>query len=142
MFLFLIHKIKLHQFLGLRSLPVTFGHTTAYRSPALVFSATIHFALKYSAPSFAVLRHPPSSWAAVVHWLAFMSKALRSTRKRPIPSFSWPPTRPAPPTCCLNITPFGSLVSYMRATNPPNKIRLLRKVASMLSLHVLRSVSR
>ena len=48
-------------------LPVTFGHTTACRSPALVFSAPIHFAMKCSAPCSAVLRHSPSSWAAVVH---------------------------------------------------------------------------
>ena len=56
--------------------------------------------------------------------------------------FSWPPTQPAPLTISPNIAHFGSLVSSMRATNPANKIRLLRKVASMLSLPVLRSVSR
>ena len=48
-------------------LPVTFGHTTACRSSALVFSAVIHFAMKCSAPCSAVLRYSPSSWAAVVH---------------------------------------------------------------------------
>ena len=48
-------------------LPVTFGHTTACRSPALVFSAAIHFAMKCSAPCSAVLRHSPSSWAAVFY---------------------------------------------------------------------------
>ena len=42
-----------------------------------------------------VLRHFPSSWAAVVHWSALMPKALRSSRKHPIHSFSWPPTQPA-----------------------------------------------
>ena len=36
----------------------------------------------------------------------------------------------------------GSLVSSMRATNPASKIHFLRKVASMLSLPVLISVSR
>ena len=41
-------------------------HTTACRSPALAFSAAIHFAMKCSAPCSAVLRHFPSSWAAVV----------------------------------------------------------------------------
>ena len=123
-------------------LPVTFGHTTACRSPALVFSATIHFAMKCSATCSAVLRYSPSSWAAVVHWSALMPKALRSSRKHPIHSFSWPPTQPAPPTISPNITHFGSLVSSMRATNPANKIRLLRKLASMLSLPVLTSVSR
>ena len=100
--------------------------------PALFFSATIHFAMKCSAPYSAVLRYPPSSWDAVVHWSALMTKPLRSSRKHPIHSFSWPPTQPAPPTISLNITHFGSLVSSMRATNPANKIRLLRKVASML----------
>ena len=106
------------------------------------FSATIHFAMKCAAPCSAVLRHSPSSWAAVVHWSALMPKALRSSRKHFINSFSWPPTQPAPPTISPNIAHFGSLVSSMRATNPANKIRLLRKVASMLSLPVLRSVSR
>ena len=53
------------------ALPITFGHTTACRSPALVFSATIHFATKCPAPCTAVLRHSPSSWAAaVVQWSA------------------------------------------------------------------------
>ena len=50
-------------------LPVTFGHATACRGPALAFSAAIHFVMKSSAPCSAVLRHSPSSWAAVVHWL-------------------------------------------------------------------------
>ena len=39
-----------------------------------------------------------SSWDAVVHWLALMPKALRSSRKYPIHSFSWPPTQPASAT--------------------------------------------
>ena len=68
--------------------------------------------------------------------------ALRSSRKHPIHSFFWPPTQPAPPTISPNITHFGGLASSMRVTNPANKIRLLRKVASMLSLPVLRSVSK
>ena len=123
-------------------LPVTFGHTTACQSPALAFSAAIHFAMKRSAPCSAVLRHSPSSWVAVVQWSAVMPKALRSSRKHPIHSFSWPPTQPAlPSTNSPNITHFGSLVSSMRATNPTKKIRLLRKVASMLSLPILISVS-
>ena len=109
-------------------------------SPALFFSAAIHFAMKRSAPCSAVLRHPPPSWAAVVHWSALMPKALRSSRKHPIHYFSWPPKQPAP--LSPNITHFGSLESSMRATNPANKIRLLRKVASMLSLPVLTGVSR
>ena len=107
-----------------------------------IFSAAIRFAMKCSAPCSAVLRHSPSSWAAVVHWSALMPKALRSSRKHPIYSFFWPPTQPAPPTNFPNTTQFGSLVSSMRTTNPANKIRLLRKIASMLSLPVLISVSR
>ena len=63
-------------------------------------------------------------------------------QETPIHSFSWPPTQPAPPANSPNITNFGSLVSSMRATNSANKIRLLRKVASILSLPVLISVSR
>ena len=117
-------------------LPVTFGHITACRSPALAFSAAIHFAMKSSGPCFAVLRHSPSSWAAVVHWSALMPKALRSSRKHPIHSFS------CPPIISPNITHFGSLVSCMCATNLANKIRLLRKIAWMLSLPVLTSMSR
>ena len=43
-----------------------------------------------------------------------------------------PPRSWRPPTSSPNITHFGSLVSSMRATNPANRIRLLRKIASML----------
>ena len=86
---------------------------------------------------------PPFSWATVVPWWSvLMPKALRSSRKHPIHSCSWPPTHPAPPTISPNITHFRRLVSSMRAINPANKIRLLCKVASMLSLPVLVSVSR
>ena len=84
-------------------LPVTFGHTTACRSPAMTFSAAIHFALQRSAPCSAVLRLPPSSWVAVVHWSALMPKALGSSRKHPIHSFFWSPTQPASPTNSTNI---------------------------------------
>ena len=126
----------------LLGLPVRFGHTTVCRSPALAFSATIHFAMKCSAPCSAVLHHSPSFWASVVQWSALIPKALRSPRRHPIHSFSWPPTQPAPPTIFPNITHFGSLVSSMRAANPANKICFLRKVASTLSLPALRSVSR
>ena len=72
-------------------------HTTVCRSPALAFSEAIHFAMKRSAPCFDVLHHSPSSWAAVVHWSALMPKALRSSKKHPIYSFSCLPTQPAPP---------------------------------------------
>ena len=84
------------------------------------------------------------SWAAVVRGSALIPKTLRSSGEHPIHAFSWPPlpTQPAPPTSSPNMTHFGSLVSSMRGTNPANKIRLLRKVASILSLPVLRSVSR
>ena len=119
------------------SFPSRSGHMTACCSPALGFSAAIHLAMKCSAPRAAVLRHSPSSWAPVVHWWSLMPKALRSSRKFPIHSLSWPPTQPATPTNFLSIAHFGSLVSSMRATNLANKIRLLREVASMLSLPVL-----
>ena len=56
--------------------------------------------------------------------------------------FSLAPTQPAPATNSPNITHFGSLVSSMRATNLTNKIHLLRKVALVLSLPALTSVSR
>ena len=125
-------------------LPVTFGHPTACRSPALAFPPAIHFAMKRSAPCSAVLRRFPSSWAAVVYWSALMPKALRSSRKHPILSFSRPPMQPAPPTKSPNIAHFGSVVSSMCVCVcvPANKIHLLRQVASMLSLLVLVSVSR
>ena len=120
--------------------PATFGHPTACRSPPLIFSVAIHFAMKHSAPCSAVLRHSPSFWAAVVHWLVLMPKALRSSRKHPIHSYFWLTTQP--PTTIPNITHLGSLVFSMCATNPAIKIRLLRLPASILSLSVLISVSR
>ena len=61
--------------------------TTACRSPALVFCATIHLAMKCSAPCSTVLRHSLSSWAAVVHRSALVPKALRSSTKSPHPLF-------------------------------------------------------
>ena len=94
-------------------LPVTFGHTSPCRSPALIFSAVIHFAMKRSASCSTALHHSPLFWAAVVHWSALIPKALRSSRKHSIHSFSWPPTQLAPPTNSPNITHFGSLVSRM-----------------------------
>ena len=123
-------------------LPIRFGHTTACRSPALAFAAANPYVMKCSAPCSAVPRHSPPSWTAVVHWSALMPKALRSSRKRPIHSFSWPSTQPALPTNSPNIGHFGSLVSSMHAPNLANKIHLLRKVAPMLALPVLISVSR
>ena len=123
-------------------LTVTIGRTAACHSPALAFSAAIHIAMKRSVPCSAVLRHFRSSWAAVIHWSALIPKALRSSRKHPIHYFSCPPTQPAPLTSSPNITHFGSLVFSMRATNTANKIHLLRRFASMLSLPVLTSVSR
>ena len=62
-------------------------------------------------------------------------------RETPQALFFLAPTQSAPPTISPNITHFGSPVSSMRATNPANKIRLLRKVVSMLSLPVFISVS-
>ena len=121
---------------------VTLGHTAKSRSPALNFSAAIHFAMKRSAPCSAVLRYPPLSWAAVVHWSELIPKALRSSWKHLIFYCSWPPTQPASPTTSPNITHFGNLVSSMRATYPMNNIRVLRVVTSILSLPVLIIVTR
>ena len=71
-------------------LPVTFECTTAYRSPALAFSAGVHFATKRCASFSPVLRHYPWSWTAVViHWSALIWKTLTS-RKYPI-SLNCPP---------------------------------------------------
>ena len=65
--------------------------------PRLSLQRTIHFAMKCSAPCFAVLRHSHSSWAAVVHWSALMPKALKSSRKQPHPLFFLAPhTAPTP----------------------------------------------
>ena len=58
-------------------------------------------------------------------------------QETPHPLFFLAPHTARAPTIYPNITHFGSLVSFMRATNPANKIRLLRKVASMLSLPCL-----
>ena len=90
-------------------------HTFACRSLALAFSAEINFAMKRFSFCSAVLRHSPSSWAAVVQWLAFLAAHAAP-----------------PPTNSPNIMHFGSLVPSMRTTNPAKKIRVLSKVASML----------
>ena len=123
-------------------LPVTFGHVSACLNAALALSAAIHLVMKPSAPCLAVLCHSPSSWAAIVHLSGSMPKTVKSSRRHPIHSFSCPPEETAPPTSSPNITHFGSRVSFMRATAPANRIRLLRSVASMLSLPVFTRVSR
>ena len=102
-------------------LPVTFGHTTAYRSPALNFpAAAIHFILtdlKSSTTCSAVLCHSPSSRAAVVYWSALIPKALRSSGRHPIHYFPCSPgSRLPPPVLRKSPTLFGSLVSFMRTT--------------------------
>ena len=79
-------------------LPVTLGHSTAYRSPALTFSAAIHIAMKRSAPCSAVSRHSFPPWAAIIHWSAFIPKALRSFRRHPI---HFPPSRSPRPSSVL-----------------------------------------
>ena len=121
--------------------PVTFGHATVCRSPALTFSAATYLAMRRSAPCSAISLHSPSSSTAVVHWSELIPKALRPSRKHSTHCFSCPPTQPAPPTSSPNITKLGSLVSSMRTTNPA-KIHLPRIIASMLSLPVFISVSR
>ena len=64
-------------------LPVTFGHTTSCRSLALIFSVTIYFAMKRSTPCSDILRHSPSSWAAVVHWSAFYTESTEVVQETP-----------------------------------------------------------
>ena len=59
----------------------------------------------------------------------------------PHPLFCLTPHTASAPANSPNITHVESLVSSMRATNPANKIRLLRKVASMISLFVLNAAS-
>ena len=91
-------------------LPVTFGCTTACRSPALAFSAASHFAMKRSTPCYAALRHFLLVWAAVVYWSGLMPKALRPSRKHPIHYLSCSPTaQPASPILGTSRT---STVSY------------------------------
>ena len=58
------------------------------------------------------------------------------------PLFFLPPHAARAPTKSPNIAHFGSLVSSMRATNPANSIRLLRIIASVLSLPAFMNVSR
>ena len=86
-------------------LPVTFGHTTACRSPAPTYSAGIEFSIKRSTPCSAVSRHPPSYWATVVHQSAFIPQALRSSRKHHIHYFSWPPRTPRTPPVLQTLRP-------------------------------------
>ena len=96
-------------------LRIIFGHsTTACCSPALAFSAAVHFARKRPAPCSTVLRHSPSSLAAVVHLSLLIPKALRSSRKHPMHSFSWHPTQPATSINFSNTMHFGSLVQAIR----------------------------
>ena len=128
-------------------LSVTFGHTinAVYRSPALTFSATIHFAVKRSASCSAVLRHSPSSWAAVVHWSALDTGSSEVVQETPHPlSPPSPHHAGRAPHQFYELAPFVSLVSsiHVIATNPANRIRLLRIIASMCSPPVFVSVSK
>ena len=89
-----------HVCLGLSSPDTSsfvWAYYTACRSPAaLAFSAAIYFAMKRPALCFAVLRHSPSSWAAVVHWSALIAKALRSSKDTQSTLFLAPPRSPRP----------------------------------------------
>lgn len=70
-------------------------------------------------------------------------KALGSSTRNPIHSFSCPFTAgTAPVTRSPNITHFSGLGSSIRTTNPANRIRFLRIVASILSLGVFTKESR
>ena len=63
-------------------------YKTAYRSPALAFSAVIQLTMKGSAPCSSVLRHSPSSWVTVLYWSALLLKTLRSSRRHSVHYFS------------------------------------------------------
>ena len=117
-------------------------HIIACRSPALAFPAATHFAVKRPVSCSSALRHSPSSWATVLHWLALILEVLRSSTRHPIHSLSCPPSQAALPISPPNIAQFGSLVSSMPATNPANRIHLLRVIASMLSVPIFTQVSR
>ena len=117
--------------------PVTFRHTTVCRSPALAFSAAIHFAMKRSAPCATVLCHLPSSWAAVVHWSALivhwsalMPKTPRSSREYLIHSFPSPPRSPRPPptlrtsrTSAISYPPYAPQIPRARFISCPHSSR-------------------
>ena len=92
-------------------LPVTLEHTTAWRSPALAFSAAVNFALKRSVPCSTVLRHSASSRAAVV-LVGVDTENSGVVLKRPHPLFFPAPRRTeCPLTSSPNITHFGTAVS-------------------------------
>ena len=91
-------------------LPVTFRYTTACRSLARPFTASIDYAINHCVPCSANLRQSPSSRPAAVHWLAVIMKTLRSSWKDPIHSFSYPPTEPAPPSSSPDIIHFSAVL--------------------------------
>ena len=105
-------------------------HVRAYHcmpQSSLGFSAAIHFAMKCSAPSLFCRSAPfPLVLGCSRPLVGVDAESSEVVQETPHPLFSWPPIQPAPPTISTNITHFGSLVSSMRATNPANKIRLLR----------------
>ena len=93
--------------------------------------------MKCSAPCSAVLRHCPSSWAAVVHRSALIPKALRSSRKHPIHSFSCPPhTARAPHQFSEHHTLWQSRVLHARhksrEQDPPPEYNRLDVLTSHL----------
>ena len=65
-------------------------HSGLFLLHAVVQPLRLHFAMKCSALYSAVLRHSPSSWAAVVHWLVLIPKVLGSSRKVHAHSYSCP----------------------------------------------------
>ena len=116
-------------------LTVTFGHTTPCRVPAPWHLCSDPFHHE----TFRRLSRRPAPFPLVLGCTRPLASVdtKRSERSFPIYYFSGPSTQPVPRTNSPNMTPFGSLVSSLRATTPSNKIRLLRIHASMLSLPVL-----
>ena len=119
-------------------LPVTFGYTTACRSPALTFPAVIHFAMKRFAPCPAVWCHSPSPWPAAVHWSAWIPENSEIVQETPHPFFFLVPH--VARVLHQQFSEHNALRQsriFMRAKNPAYRIRLLRTVAPMLSLSEL-----
>ena len=119
------------------------GHTTACRSPALAFSAAIHFAMKRSASCSTVLRHSPLVLGCSHSLIGVDAESSEVVQETPHPLFS--------------LAPYAARASHhyfsehhaLRQSRtlherhkPANNIRFLRKVTLVLSLPVFISVSR
>ena len=111
----------------------TSSHVRAYhyacRSLDLGLCTVIHFCHEMLRPLFRRYAPFPLVLGCSRPLVGVDAESSEVVQEIPHPHFSSPPTQSAPPPNIPNITPFGSLVSSMRTTNPANTIRLLRKVA-------------